>query len=152
MRELIVFMILLIVAILHQGCGGSGPCTTESTDEGIVLACPGSEPALIQHGQDGADGENGKDGRDGRDGIDGDNGVDGKDGTDGKDGVDGVDGENYHDQLIYVGYYCARIVLQLHESYYVMYTYPVLLTSNWFQVSTTCQVRVRNNIIETSIP
>ena len=38
-------------------------CTTQEIEEGVLINCPGSDPVLVEHGQDGEDGKDGEDAR-----------------------------------------------------------------------------------------
>lgn len=115
-------------------------CTVTQYDDGADISCPDGTIAHIYSGKDGVDGQKGADGENGK------NGIDGKDGADGKDGTNGIDGEDGKNTLtpIYVGYFCGRVVLYLGDTYYINNSQLVPLSNTWYNVSTSCKVKLKN--------
>jgi len=91
------------------------------------------------------------DGEDGEDGNQGETGITGQDGQDGIAGQNGEDGQvAYADEPIYVGYFCGRTVLRFGPTrHWVMYTYPIELTEKWYNISSSCKIRLYAGLVET---
>ena len=52
-------------------------------------------------------------------------------------------------RLIYEGTACGKVVLSLGETYYVVHSSLVKLSSSWTVISNSCKVRVVDNVVYT---
>lgn len=105
----------------------AAPCTVEQFDDGARISCPDGTMADIYHGQDGAPG------------------VPGQPGADGQDGLDNT-------EPVYIGYYCSRVVLRIGLVPYLIHGALIPLSTTWYKVSNTCEIRYKNNKVETRVP
>jgi hypothetical protein len=165
-------MRVLFSIVLLVGCGVNEPrskiiydvegepaCTTQDVEDGVVITC-GETTSFLKHGLDGSDGVDGAKGDPGAEGKMGAKGDQGEPGADGVNGVDGTDGEKGDrgarglpgeglEQPQYIGYYCSRIVLKIGETHYVNHSQLIPLTTDWLYISGSCDIRYKNNKVET---